>query len=391
MKFDKAYFDHGIDRRNSECAKWDSDMIVEHDSLPMQVADMDFPCAPAIQKAILERAAHNCYGYSKYVPEEKEALISFWQRRHQLSIAPEQVIRIPCVIEGMRLCILGLTNPGDSVVIFTPVYPPFHYAVNETGRHLISVPLLQNRETGRYDMNFEGLEEALKNGARMVLLCNPQNPISLLWSREELEQVCRIVKAYGATLVSDEIHADFVYAPNVFTPMLSLEEAWDCTVMLCSASKTFNVAGLQQANLVCFNADLLAAVTKKSQEIHVTSGNIFALFATRAAYNDCDEWLDGLLEYLDEGRRVLMDAVKEHLPKAVVPPIEATYLAWLDLRAYGKNCAELTKLFRAHGVELTTGTDFDKTAEGCMRICFGCPHDMVREAVRRLGEALKEE
>lgn len=391
MKFDKAFFDGGINRRGTQCAKWDSDPIVKHNSLPMQVADMDFPCAPVIQEAIIERAKHDCYGYTNYGPEDNQALIDFWKRRHGLAIAQEQLMRIPCVIEGMRLCIRTFTNPGDKIIIFTPVYPPFHSSVSDNDRELVCVPLLRNAETGRFDMNYEGLEEALKQGAKMALLCNPQNPLSRLWQKDELEKVCALIKKYNAVLVSDEIHADFVYAPAKLTPMLSIKESWDCTVMLCSASKTFNIAGLQQANLVCFNPDMLKALQKEAGNIGMTSGNIFALYATRAAYNEGDEWLEGLLAYLDEGRKVLEESVKEYLPKAVIPPIEATYLTWLDLTAYGKTCGELTELFRAHGVELTPGTAFDKTAEGCMRICFGCPHNMIREGVKRLGEALKEE
>lgn len=390
MKYNKEFFDKGINRMHTDSTKWADKILEETDGVPMQVADMDFRCAQPIQDAILERAQHACYGYSADNPDNEGALIDYWKRRHDLTIQPDQSIMIPCVITGLRACVRAFTKEGDKVAFFSPMYPPFFSTVKDNERQLVNLTMTPDAETGRFSMNLDALEEALQQGVKLVLFCNPHNPISRCWEKDEILSMVRLVKQYGAKIACDEIHADFVYAPNKLTPILSLPEAHDCTVMLCSASKTFNVAGLQQAMAVCFDADMSVALSKALGQAGAACGNIFALWATRAAYTQCDDWLDGLLEYLDEGRKVLAESVKKYLPKARLAPIEATYLAWVDFRAYQKTCKELDELFTKYGVLLTPGTAFEPTAEGYMRISFGCPHQKIEEGIRRLGEALKE-
>lgn len=390
MIYDQAYFDHGIDRRGTQCEKWDDRAVLPEGALPLWVADMDFPCAPPIVDAILARAAHPCYGYNLDDPADEEALIAYWQRRHGLTIRPGQTLRLPCVVTGLRACVRAFTRPGEGVAIFTPVYGPFYATVKDNGRETVEIPLLKD-ENNRYSLDYSALEDALKKGVRLVMLCNPHNPVSRLWSREELSALCHLVKAYGARLVSDEIHADFAYAPGVFTPVLSLPEAAECAVMLCAASKTFNVAGLEQAAAAALSPSLLTAMAGENQAAGVVSGNTFALCATRAAYTRCDDWLDGLLRYLDGNRKALGALLGEYLPRARLTPIEATYLAWVDLRAYGKGCEALGAAFRRHGVALTDGLFFGRAGDGFMRVNFGCPRALLAEGVRRMGQALREE
>ena len=388
-RFDRGYFDQGIQRKGTDCRKWDDEGACPGDCVPLWVADMDFACAPAIVEAVQRRAEHPCYGYNADDTKGTEALCAYWQRRHHVTFAPENTAMLPCVVTGLKIAVQAFTKENDPVAIFSPVYGPFAASVKVNGRRVEAVPLERDAD-GRYQMNLPGLEEAFRKGVRLLMLCNPHNPVSRLWSREELESVCHLAKKYDAVIVSDEIHADFVYRPGSFVSMLTLPEARERTIMLCAATKTFNLAGLQQASAVSYSKELLERLHAKCNEAGVTSGNSFAIAAMRAAYTDCDDWLDGLIEYLDGNRAAVAEFVGKYLPKASVTPIEATYLAWVDLRAYGKTCEEMGELFRKNGVSLTGGAFFGTEGEGFMRINFACPTRQLEEGIRRMGKALEE-
>lgn len=387
MKFDKEYFDAGLYRVDTRCEKWD-EARAEHgeDILPLWVADMDFPSPPAVQEAILRRAGHPTYGYTAEMPDDHQALIDFWQRRHGLTVKAESLTLIPCVVTGIRCAILALTKPEDKVMIQSPVYGPFRMSVQATGRTLADVPMLRD-EKGRYSMDFDGIEAQLQAGAKLMILCSPHNPASRAWTKDELTALIELLAKYNVPLVSDEIHADFVYAPNTFVPVLSISEK--NVLSLCAASKTFNLAGLQQACCICPDEGIRNAFRAEMEQAGVRSGNLFALEATRAAYNEGDAWLDGLLSYLDGNRQHLAALVAEHLPKAVLSPMEATYLGWLDLRAYGFHEEELMRRTIAAGVQFTGGRFFGDNGDGFLRINIGCPRRYITEGVLRLKKALE--
>ncbi len=387
MKFDQEYFDAGLYRMGTRCEKWD-EARKEHgeDILPLWVADMDFPSPPAVQKAILDRAAHPTYGYTAELEDDHQALIDFWQRRHSLTVAAESLTLMPCVVTGIKLAILALTQPGDKVLIQSPVYGPFRMSVQGTGRTVADAPMLRD-ENGRYTMDLAATEAQLKAGAKLMILCSPHNPAARAWTKDELTALIALLDKYNVPLVSDEIHADFVYAPNTFVPVLSLKQ--ENVMSFCAASKTFNLAGLQQACCICPDEKIREAFRAEMNKAGVRAGNIFALEATRAAYNEGDEWLDGLLSYLDGNCKHLAALVREHLPKAVLTPMEATYLGWLDLRAYGFNEEELMQRTIAAGVQFTGGKFFGGNGEGFLRINLGCPRRYITEGVLRLKKALE--
>ena len=385
MEYNSEYFDAGIYRMGTRSEKWDFLREREgRDILPLWVADMDFPSPPEVQQALLIRAAHGTYGYTEATDEDYAAVSDFWRRRHGLEIAREDMLMIPCVITGMRLAILAATEENDGVVIMPPVYGPFAGSVKATGRTRIDVPLLE--KNGGWRIDFSGLERALENGARCVLFCNPHNPVGRLWTREEMQKLAELCDAYGATLISDEIHADFALDGRT-VPVLSLRSAK--TVSLCAASKTFNLAGLQQAMCFCRDEELRGSIVREIEKAGVRSGNEFALDGTRAAYDYGDAWLNGLLDYLRGSRDELKKLVAEYAPKARLAALEATYLAWLDLRAYGFDCEELARRCTAAGVAFTEGTFFGSEGEGFLRVNIACPRRYLREGMRRLGEALK--
>ena len=314
----------------------------------------------------------------------------YWQRHHDVTIAPEQTYMLPCVVTGLKLAARAFTKPGDAIVLMPPVYGPFRQSIVCNHRKPAAAPLVSDAQ-GRYSMDYAAIEAQLKSGSRCVFLCNPHNPVSRAWSREELQRLLNLCLAYQAVLVSDEIHADFVYEPNHFVSALTLEGNEQCVLALAAASKTFNVPGLQQAMAMSHNAQLLAALKEEGECAGVTSGNSFALPATQAAYTECDDWLRGLKDYLEESRSILTRAVPQLLPRAVLSPIEATCLCWLDLRAYAPTCEELQRRVKKHHLVLNDGTFFDETlGQGFLRLNFACPHARLLEGLKRLAEAMND-
>ena len=390
MEFDKAYFDAGIARLGTECEKWDG-MIAEHgdaDMIPMWVADMDFPSPPAIEQALAQVLARGTWGYTISGKADAEALCGYWARRHGVRIAPDEVLMSPCVVTGLRLCVRTMTQPGDGVLITTPVYGPFYASIRANGRRVVESPLVRDAH-GRYGMNLPDMETKLSSGeAKAVMLCSPHNPCGRAWSAEELAAVVRLCRRYGAGLVCDEIHADFVFAPNRHHSILSIEGARDIAVMLCAASKTFNVAGLQQSAIVCANAQLRGAIEKEMDACGVRSGNAFALAATRAAYTACDAWLDGLLDYLADNRDFVVRYLGEHLPQVRVTPLEATYLMWLDCTALGMTQQALMETLLAHHLKVNDGLFFGEQGRGFVRLNIGCPRAQLEAALHALCAAL---
>ncbi len=393
MQFNEAYFDAGLDRTGTRCDKWDVARAENGaDILPLWVADMDFPSPPAVAEAIMRRAAHPTYGYTAEMPDDNQALIDFWQRRHGLTIDEDHLTMLPCVVTGLKLAILALTRPGDRVLIQSPVYGPFRSSITLTERIVADAPLIR-REDGGYDMDFAAIERELQAGAKLMLLCSPHNPVSRVWTKAELTALIALLDKYHVPLVSDEIHADFVYAPHEFVPVLALTSKR--MMSFCAASKTFNLAGLQQATCICPDGEMQGNFRLEMLKAGVRSGNIFALEGTRAAYEQGDEWLDGLLAYLDGNRKHLAALVKEHLPKAVLTPIEATYLGWIDLRAYSLGEEELMRRTIAAGVRFTYGSFFGGDcssggdSDGFLRINFGCPRRYLDEGILRLKKALE--
>ena len=386
--FDREYFDAGLYRIGTACEKWDGVREREgRDLLPMWVADMDFPSPPAVQEALLRRAAHPTYGYTEAEDSLYDAFRGFWSRRHDVTFSREETTMLPCVVTGLKVAIQALTKPWDGVIIQSPVYGPFRMAVEAAGRTLMDAPLIR-RDDGHYDMDLEAVEALCKAGAKLMMLCSPHNPVSRLWRKEELQALLEVLNKYGVPLVSDEIHADFVYAPHRFVSVLSLQR--EHTIALAAPSKTFNIAGLQMAFSVIPDNTIREAYRAAIDATGVVSGNIFGMEAARAAFRDGEPWLDGLLDYLEGNRAELEQQLSANLPGAVLTPMEATYLGWLDLRSYGYPEEELLRRTREAGVVFTNGTFFGQEAgEGFLRINIGCPRRNVVEAVRRLKEALR--
>ncbi len=393
MMYNDAWFDEPIDRRGTACEKWDGLMGREGRELnPMWVADMDFRCPKEVTDALAARAAHPVYGYTAETATAVRAMLDFMERRHGLRLNEANQTMMPCVVTGLRAAVLAFTEPGDRVIVQPPVYGPFYASVRDNGREVAECPLFRD-EKGRYTMDLAAVEDACRAGARMMFLCNPHNPVGRAWTEDELKALTGLLERYGVLLVSDEIHEDFVFERGAFVPVLRLAQSEDARVLsLTSASKTFNLAGLQQAVAFSRNAALLDKLKAAMHAVGVVQGNIFGMTATEAAFAHGDEWLDAMLAYIRRGEQIFRAELTARLPKAVLSPLEATYLGWIDLRAYGFGTAELIKRCRASGVEFTPGTFFgEKAGDGFLRINLACPHERVRLAARQLESAVKEQ
>ena len=390
QRFDAAYFDAGIGRIGTRCEKWDGMIAADGDPdmIPMWVADMDFPSPPAVQRALERVAAQGTWGYTISDEEDAKPLCAYWARRHDVRIAPEETTMSPCVVAGLKLCVRALTKPGDGVLITTPVYGPFYAAIRENGRKVVE-SLLEQDAQGVWRMNFVDMESRLASGeAKAVMLCSPHNPCGRAWAREELAQAAALCVRSGVPLVVDEIHADFVFAPRSHVSILSVPGG-ENAVMLCAASKTFNVAGLQQSAIVCRDAQVRGAIRREMSAAGVVSGNVFALAATRAAYTDCDAWLDRLKDYLVANRDFTCAYIAEHMPGIRVTPLEATYLMWLDCRALGLSQEALLARIRGAGVRVNDGLFFGEQGRGFIRLNIACPRAQLAAALERMAKALR--
>ena len=390
MAFDKAYFDAGISRIGTECEKWDGMIAATGDEsmIPMWVADMDFPSPPAVREALASVLARGTWGYTIRGEADTKALTAYWARRHNTVIDPESVMLSPCVVTGLKLGLRAVTKEGDGILVNPPVYGPFFMSIKANRRKVVESPLVAD-ENGRYTMNLAEMEEKLASGeAKAVMLCSPHNPVGRAWSREELAAVVAMCRKYNAGLICDEIHADFVFAPGKHVSVLEIEGAREFAVMLCAASKTFNVAGLEQSAIVCENEAIRAAIRSDMDASGIKAGNCFALAATRAAYTDCDEWLDGLKDYLMGSRDMVAEYIAANMPKVKVSPLEATYLMWLDCRALGLTQEELLDRIASVHVKVNDGLFFGEMGRGFIRLNIGCPRSQIMAALERLKTVL---
>lgn len=389
MKFDCTYFDNAIDRRNTDSVKWDLREVIKEGGIPLWIADMDFPCAPAISEAVMERAKHPIYAYT--IPDDGKALVDFLKRRHGINIEPANLFMFPSIVSALRACVLNLTDEGDNVLILSPVYGPFYSAILDNKRNLADIPLIKD-ENHRYNIDFEAIEYSFKNdNIKLFIVCSPHNPVSRLFSENELRQMAILCKKYNVKLAVDEIHCDFVYSPDKFVSILNIAEAPEDTICMYSASKSFNIAGLKQAYVICKDADTLEKIKDTANKLGVVSGNIFGLVANKAAFTSCDDWLDGLINYLDSNRKVLADFLENELPLAELTPIESTYLAWVNISAYEIDNEALKLRCYEKGVCVNPGTIFgEEGGKGYIRINFACPKEQLLEGLGRLKIALTE-
>ena len=387
MKIDRAYFDAVIDRAGTACEKWDGrqEVFGRKDVIPLWVADMDFACAPSIVEALKARAAHPIYGYTDDVAENRLAEVNFLKRRFDLTVEPEWILSSPSVVDSMLFSLYALTAPGERVLIQPPVYGPFRETILRAGRAVAESPLLETAEG--WKMDFASLEAAFQSGIRCMFLCSPHNPVGRVWTRAELEQLTSLVKAYKVRVIADEIHASFTFAPHVHTPLRTLLPD---AIMLTSATKAFNIAGVRQSSIIVSDEEAREALKKEMHSVNADHPNLFAMVAQRAAYEGGDPWLDACVDYIRENRDLAYAFFGERLPEVGLHPLEGTYLMWLDMRKTGiEHEALFRRLIDVGGVGLNTGLFFGEQGRGFFRLNLATQRKNVQAGLEGIERALR--
>lgn len=379
-------------RKKTNSYKWDQigKLFGSEDILPLWVADMDFESPPAVKEAVQRRAAHGIYGYTFKPESYTNAIIGWFARRHNWELKSDWLSDSPSVVTSLSLAVDLLSEPGSKVILQSPVYYPFYDVIRNNGREIVKNPLILRN--GQYEMDYEHLETVMKDGARLLLLCNPHNPGGRVWSREELLKLGELCLRYGVTVVSDEIHCDLVLPGHRYTPFASLSpEIADITLTCLAPTKTFNMPGLQISFIAASNKRIkkLFDARIKTLSLHMTG--YFAPDAVVAAYEHGDAWLDELLQYVQGNVEYAQQYFHEHLPAIDVIRPQGTYLMWFDCSSLGLSVDELKQLmYQEAKVAFNEGSTFGSEGAGFLRINLACPRSILHEALERFCTAAQK-
>ena len=385
-------FDKIVDRRNTRCLKYDF-AVERHmpaDVLPLWVADMDFETSSYIEDALIERAKHAIYGYSEVKTPYFDILKNWMKRHHDWDIKRKWLIKTPGVVFALAMAVKAYTEPGDAVLIQQPVYYPFSEVVVDNGRRVVSNTLYLG-EDNRYHIDFEDFEQKIvENQIKLFFLCNPHNPVGRVWTREELTRLGDICVKHHVTVVSDEIHEDFVFKGKHQVFANVKKEYEDITVTCTAPSKTFNIASLMISNILIPNPELKRKFKKQLDAAGISQLNVLGLVACEAAYEHGEEWYQAMHAYVRENIEFVKQYVEEQLPGVKMVEHEGTYLVWLDFRGTGLGVDELDdKIINQAKLWLDSGKIFGTCGEGFQRINVACPRKVLEEAMERIKKSLE--
>ena len=384
-------FDKMIKRRNTDSVKWDLAISQSHmdDLLPLWVADMDFAAPDCVVKALTNRAAHGIYGYTYTDEAYKDAIVNWMTSRHHWHIEKEWLLYTIGIVPAIYFAVHAFTEPGDSIIIQQPVYGPFSNAVIKNKRKLVNSSLIFNG--GRYEMDFDDFEQkVIKNNVKLFILCSPHNPVGRVWTKEELCRIGDICVKHHVLVVSDEIHHDIVYKGNKHIPFASLgEEYANCCITCTSPGKTFNMAALQNANLIISNPEIRNILKTFTENLGLTEPGLMGMLACKTAYTEGHDWLDALLRYLNENKEYAKSYIQKNIPNIHAVDPEGTYLLWMDFKNTMLSDQELNDfLMKKAKVQLNAGTSFGEEGKGFMRLNFACPRSVLVQALERIEKAI---
>jgi cystathionine beta-lyase len=384
-------FDEIIDRKNTGALKTNAlkERYGRSDLIPLWVADTDFRCGDFIVDAIRQRAAHGIFGYTIPPQSYYDSVIDWVKNRHHWNIKQEWFSYIPGIVKGIALTILNFSQPQDKIIIQPPVYHPFRLVPLMQRRNIVNNPLIE--ENGRYRMDLEGLKKVIDKDCKLLILCNPHNPIGITWHRETLEELAEICYNNNLLVVSDEIHSDMGLFGNKHIPFASVsEKAEKNSITFMAPSKTFNIAGLVSSYSIIPDEQIRKSFYDFLRAGELDEGTIFAYAATQAAYEQGLDWMQQMLRYVENNIRFVDNYLKDNIPqiKAIIP--QASFLLWLDCRELGFNQKELNDLFvEKAGLALNDGEMFGKEGLGFMRMNVGCPRAILKQALEQLHKALR--
>lgn len=386
-------FDEVIDRSNSDCSKIENlkPLFGREDIIPLWVADMDFKSPPAITRALMKRVEHGVFGYTVQSEDYFNSIINWLNKRYNWIVSKEDINYLPGVVKGFSIAIEVFTEVGDNIIIQPPVYHPFRLMTKALNRNVVNNPLIL--ENGQYRMDFDGLRKIVsEKSCKMLILCNPHNPGGRVWSEEELKELSEICFENEILVVSDEIHSDLALPGFIHTPFAKVSaEAENNSITLMAPSKTFNIAGIVSSYAVISNKEIRDKYHSFVKKRGLDEGNLFAYTATVSAYNECDVWLDEMLNYVQSNVDFVDSYLKNNIPeiKAILP--EASFLIWLDCRSLNLSQNELVKLFvDKAGLALNDGSIFGPGGEGFMRLNVGSPKSILEKALSNLKNACRQ-
>lgn len=383
-------FDIEVSREGTGSVKYDGrqQYFGTSDVTPLWVADMDFAIPDCVTEALQARIQHPVFGYTLYPETLYQSIIDWFQRRHQWKIEREWIVMAPGVVPTLFAAVQAFAKEGEGVIVQSPVYFPFFSAVTTNNRKLILNPLqLQN---GKYVIDFEHLENCAQQGARVLMLCTPHNPVGRVWSEQELQEVLRIARKYDLTILSDDIHADLTYPGITHTMLGRLVQPGDKFISTIAPNKTFNIPGLGLSAVIIPDAEQRKALKNVFESLHVSNTNPLSMVAFEAAYRGGDAWLDALMKYLETTRDFVANYLVQHIPKIKLIKPEATYLLWLDCRELGMSDSQLRDFFiKQCKVGMNLGTVFGEVGSGFMRMNIGTRRSVIEKSLISIAEQLK--
>ena len=385
----KYNFDEIVDRRGTSCLKYDFGMKRKgrSDLLPMWVADMDFKLPDEILEDLHKRIDHGIFGYTDPLDDYFEALNHWFSTRYGYTVKPEWVTLGACLVYGVHISVQAFTQPGDGVMVMQPVYYPFSEAIKQNGRKLVNCQL---KYDGAYSIDFEKMEKQMKEeNVKVLIFCSPHNPVGRVWTKEELEKVGDLCLKYDVIWMVDEIHCDFVFPGHKFTSVFNLDEKYQKNLaMYTSPGKTFNVAGLQSANIIIPNPELRAKFKQANTSAGYSQANVMGQVAIKSCYTKGAEWVDQLVEYIWGNVCYMKDFVEKNFPKAHFVDPDGTYLTWVDFSGYGLSDEDLEHLMVEEAkLWLDSGAIFGPETKQFERFNLGCPRSVVEQAMKQLKAA----
>ncbi len=381
-------FDNVTNRKGTGSVKADgmSGYFGTGELLPMWVADMDFQVPDCITGALKKRVDHGIFGYPLVTAGFYDSIVNWMKKRHNWDVRAEWVVFTPGIVPALTMSVMVYTEPGDKVLLQSPVYPPFFSSIKDNNREIVNNTLVE--EGGRYGIDFDQLDYLLSQNVKMMFFCNPHNPAGRVWSAAEVRRVVELCNRHNVVLISDEIHSDLVFSPHKHLPA-AMAGAGHSNMVICMApSKTFNLAGMASAFMIIPDKNLRRKMQNLLQNLHIHYGNIFGLVALQAAYEGGAGWLDALLEYLKQNMDTVENFFRVEMPqiRPVIP--EGTYLVWLDCTGMGMDDSELREFFiKNAGVAMNPGTAFGPGGEGYYRLNAGCPRSTLAEALGMIKKA----
>lgn len=393
----KYNFDEIVNRRNTYSLKWDGEELIktigyteryDQETIPLFTADMDLPVPQPIIDALHKTVDHRIFGYSVFPDEYFEAIQNWFKKKHNWIIKREEIVYSPGTVHALHVAVKALTNPGDGIIIQRPVYPPFTAAIEENGR-VVRNNALKRDADGYYSIDFEDFEaKAKEENTKMFILCNPHNPTGRIFTYEELNRLSLICEENNVLIVADEIHADLIRKNKTFIPIAKVANNTDHIITCTAINKTFNVAGLHCTNVIISNAEIRKSF---SNALGMQLPSPFTVSALIAAYNEGEEWLDQVTQYIDDTMEYVINFLAKNMPTVKVYIPEGTYVMWMDFSGYGLSDSEIhDRIYNKANVLLEDGHLFGVEGLGYQRICIPSPRPLIKEALERIAKEFQD-